>query len=143
MTSRSSSDYRIDLEKQLSKVYNSKHRELLREFYSFRDFRDLFFSQPIELVDVEMQKYLNRGYNYLSSEEAEGFVDYTFNDDNISFGNETMVGIKGYILSNALAHLYASITLWLMDYTDIEDYLDEMYHLTSFSKWYMRFEHRR
>ena len=143
MTSRSSSDYRIDLEKQLSKVYNSKHRELLREFYSFRDFRDLFFSQPIELVDEEMQKYLNRGYNYLSSEEAEGFVDCTFDDNNINFNHETMVGIKGYILSNALAHLYASITLWLMDYTDIEDYLDEMYHLTSFSKWYMRFEHRR
>ena len=143
MTSRSSSDYRIDLEKQLSKVYSSKPRELLREFYSFRDFRDLFFSQPIELVDEGMQKYLNRGYNYLSSEAEEGFVDYTFNDDNISFGNETMVGIKGYILSNALAHLYASITLWLMDNTDIEDYLDQMYHLTSISKWYMQFEYRK
>ena len=143
MTSRSSSDYRIDLEKQLSKVYNSKHRELLREFYSFRDFRDLFFSQPIELVDVEMQKYLNRGYNYLSSEEAEGFVDYTFDDNNINFNHETMDGVRHYVLANALAHLYASITLWLMDNTDIEDYLDQMYHLTSISKWYMQFEYRK
>ena len=143
MTSRSSSDYRIDLVTHLSKVFNSKHRELLRTFYTFEEFRELFFDQTVRQVDDELQKYLNRGYNYLSSEAEEGFVDYTFNDDNISFGNETMVGIKGYVLSNALAHLYASITLWLMDYTDIEDYLDEMYHLTSFSKWYMRFEHRR
>lgn len=143
MISISSSDYRMDLIAMINKVYNSKHRELLREFFAYSNFKDLFLSQSIETIDDELQHYLTRGYSYLSSQESEGFVDFTFDDNNINFNQANLDTISQYILSNAYAHLYAAIVLWLLDHTDIEEHLDQTYHLIAMSKWYLRFDYRR
>ncbi len=137
------SDYRIDIGQMLRDVYYSKHRELYRNFCSLSDFEDLLFSQTIEQIDENLSNYLSRGFNYLASQKDEGFVDFTFDDNNINFNHATTSDVRHYLSQNSLAHLYAHMALWLMDNTDIEDHLTPYYHLIEMSLYYMTFECRR
>lgn len=134
--------YRFDLKRHMEKVYYSQHRELFREFNSLRDFEDCFFKQPLDMISDELHRYFSRGFNYLASQEDEGFVDFTFDDENINFGYETMNEIKRYLMNNAMAHLYASMALELMDQTDIEDHLSPNYVIEYMNSWFITFKHR-
>ena len=141
--SMQTSAYRVDIRQEIKEVYYSRHRELLREFVSLRDFESMFLDQEIEEIDSQLNRYFHRGYNYLSGQEVDGFVDFTFDDENIQFNHVSASEVSRYLIQNAFAHLYAHIVLWLMDNTDIEDHLSSSYHLANMSMYYMTFSYRR
>lgn len=134
--------YRFDICRIISKVYYSKHREVFREFNGLSEFEDCFFEQQLSLVNDQLHTYFSRGYNYLEQQEREGFVEFTFDDENINFHHVGFSEVKRYLMSNAMAHLYAAIALKLMDDTDIEDHLSSGLRLTHMTPWYMTFSYR-
>lgn len=138
-----SSSYRFNIQQQISTVYYDRHRELLREFFTLREFEDHFFRQDLSVINDQLHTYFSLGYNYLDSQKDEGFIEFTFNDDNINFNYAYMDEIKSYVLRNALAHLFAHCALWLMDNSDIEDYLAPNYELVEISRGLVTFSYRK
>ena len=134
--------FSFNIMKVISDVYHDRHRDLVREFASLNEFEDLFFAQYIHEIDNQLSEYLSRGQNFLNAQKDDGFIDFTYDDRNINFNHVTISEVKKYVLSNALAHLYAYIALKLMDDTDIEDYLNSGFHLIKITKWNMTFEER-
>jgi len=134
--------YRFDLRRHIEKVYYSRHREIFREFNSLREFEDCFYKQDLNMISDELHRYFSRGFNYLASQEDEGFVDFTHDDENINFNYATMSEVKRYLMANAMAHLYASMALSLMDQTDIEDHLSPDYVIEYMDPWFITFKYR-
>lgn len=135
--------YRFDLHGHIREVYYSKHRELLREFCTLSEFENYFFDQELAVINDRLHDYFSLGYRYLATQQEEGFIEFTFDDENINFKKVNMSEIKRYLVKNAMAHLFASIALWLMDNTDIEDSLSPDYELTKMTPWYMTFSYRK
>lgn len=132
----------IDLDRIISKVYFSRHRELLREFASLEDFKDVLFSYSMIVINDQLSYFLNIGFNLLETQEDDGFVDFVEDETFLKFDTRSFSEVKTYLIENAIHHFYAYLALRLMEDTDIEDYLNRNLHLIKITKWYFIFKGR-
>ena len=130
--------YSINISRLIEDVYYSKSREIAREFVSLKKFSDSVLHHVEHIAEEIMQK-MYMGYRYLLAESREDFINTTFSDESCISEYTSLYYIADELLNNLVAHFCCKLDFYLLDTTDIDEFLDYSIKLTTVTKYNVTF----
>ena len=130
--------YSINISRLIEDVYYSEPREVAREFVSLKKFSNTVLNNSEQIAEEIVQK-LYIGYHYLLAESRENFINTTFSDESCISEYTSLCYIADELLNNLVAHFCCKLAFYLLDTTDIDEFLDYSIKLTTVTKYNVTF----
>ena len=130
--------YSINISRLIEDVYYSEPREVAREFVSLKKFSNTVLNNSEQIAEEIVQK-LYIGYRYLLAESRENFINTTFSDESCVSEYVSLSYIASELLNNLVAHFCCELAFYLLDTTDIDEFLDYSIKLTTVTKYNVTF----
>ncbi len=131
-------NYAINISRLIEDVYYSDPREIAREFVSLEKFTDTVLNHT-EHIAAEVIRTMDMGYRYLLAESEGDFINVTLFDECCVDHHLSLSYIAGELLNNLVVHFCYELAFYLLDTTDIEEFLDNSLKLISVTKYSVTF----